>query len=301
MLTYKEKRQLFFDLKELLSAGVPYNEILAVKKARRSIIAQLEKNSFSQVAHRYFKLSKFDLIFMSIFEKMGKLEEGFSMLDRYYEELEEQSKVFINQMKKPLMMSVFALIVMPLGQILTGKMGLVEYFFISYLPMIGGFLFYRKKIRPSILGGTVLEDFPSLQKLELAKNMNSSHFFASLGYLIEAGIDVNIALSHIEKLARTPALKRVVKKLKREVGAKSYLQCLVELNFDSEVIAWIGTHEASGNMGLGFQKVAQWYQEKATESLSKMVQIIPRVLYILVALSIGFSIISKHIKFLDSV
>lgn len=301
MLTYKEKRQLFFDLKELLSAGVPYNEILLVKKAKRPVIAQLEKNSFSKVAHRYFKLANFDLVFMSIFEKMGKLEDAFTMLDSYYEDLEEQSKAFISQIKKPLMMSIFALIVMPLGQILTGKMGLFQYFLISYLPIILGFIFYFKKIRPSILGGTLLEDFPTLQKFPLAKNMNNSHFFASLGYLIEAGIDVNIALDHVEKLARTAQLKRVVKKLKREVEKKSYLQCLVELNFSPEVIAWIGTHEASGNMGLGFQKVSQWYQEQAMNSLRLMVQILPRVLYILVALSIGYSVISKLIKYLDNI
>ena len=186
MLTYKEKRQLFFDLKELLSAGVPYSEILAVKKAKKSVLAQLEKNTFSKVAHRYFKLANFDLVFMSIFEKMGKLEEAFTILDRYYEDLEEQSKAFISEIKKPLMMSVLALIILPFGQILTGKMDFIQYFLISYFPIIIGIVFYIKKIRPSILGGTLLEDFPTLQKFPLAKNMNNSHFFATLGYLIES-------------------------------------------------------------------------------------------------------------------
>ena len=65
---------------------------------------------------------------------------------------------------------------------------------------------------------------------------------------------MNIALDHVEKLARTTQSKRLVNKLKREIEKKSYLQCLIELKYSSEVIAWIGTSEASGNMGLDFKK-----------------------------------------------
>lgn len=291
MPSFEEKKQYFYQLKELISAGVDYKEILRLFKIKPDKIELLRTHSFAEVFTREMKLNKFDFYILKVFDHAGKLETGLYILIEHYKNLMEQSKNFISLMIRPMLLCILACLILPLPQVVQGQLNIYEYLGITYIPIFSGFLIYRYKLRPAILGGRLLDEFRFLEKFSIAENIYRNLYFSALSNLLEAGIAISSSIDMANAFAKTKKLERISKVLKDNLYKDTLLESLMSTSLDAEPLQWISTYEKNGRFDIGFHRIAEWYEDKAINDLRILVKWIPKILYFIVVMSIAYSMI----------
>jgi general secretion pathway protein F len=293
MPNFEEKKQIFYQLKELISAGVDYKEILKLFRIDKKEIDKLESTTFAKLFSKVMKLNKFDLFVLEVFDHAGRLETGLYILINHYKNLAEQSKNFISLMIKPLMLSILALLILPLPQVVSGKLNIIEYLAITYVPIFLGFLLYWFKLRRSILRGTLIEEIPFLKKMSIAENIYKNLYFSSLSNLLEAGINIKSALDMSNAFVKTKKLERIARSLKDNIGKQKLIEALMQSPLEADALQWIATYEKNGRLDIGFYKIAGLYEDKAISDLRILVKWVPKILYFIVVVSIAYNIINR--------
>jgi len=291
MMNFAQKKDFYFQLKELVSAGIDYKEILVFFKVSDKQLDLLEKTSFASILTKKMKLNKFDKLMLESFDQMGKIEDGVEILLTHYHHLEEQARIFLSLFTRPAMLSALACLIFPLPGAVQGKINLLEYSIIAYGPMLSLFLLYRKFMRKSILRGTLIEDFPFLERFPIAKSMALSFYFKALSNLIEAGIDIHTSLDVSQGFASTAQLRKISKAISEGIEKSNLSELLVGLDLDLQVLSWITTYEQNGRLDVGFFKIAQLYEEKSIQDMRILAKWIPKLLYFVVVIIIAYNII----------
>lgn len=292
MPNFEDKKQIFYQLKELISTGVDYKEILRLFKVPTHKISDLEKMSFARLFAKELKLNKFDLYILEVFDHAGKLETGLSILIEHYKNLVEQSKNFLSLMIRPMLLCLLALLIMPLPQVVQGHLNIYEYLLITYIPIFLGYLFYRK-LRKSILRGRLLDEFTFLSNFSIAENIYRNLYFSALSQLIEAGIAVSSAIDLADAFAKTKKLQIISYKLKDNLYKESLLESLMSTSLEAEPLQWINTYEKNGRFDIGFHRISEWYEDKAINDLRALVKWLPKIFYFIVVASIAYGLINR--------
>lgn len=291
MPSFEEKKQYLYQLKELINAGLDYKEILRLFKIKPDKIELLRTQSFAEVFTREMKLNKFDFYIIKVFDHAGKLETGLYILIEHYKKLIEQSKNFISLMIRPMLLCILSCLILPLPQVVQGQLNIYEYMSITYIPIFLGFLIYRYKIRPAILRGRLLDEFPFLKKFSIAENIYRNLYFSALSNLLEAGIAISSSIDMANAFVKTKKLERISKVLKDNLYKDTLLESLMSTSLDAEPLQWISTYEKNGRLDIGFHRIADWYEDKAINDLRILIKLIPKTLYFIVVMSIAYSLI----------
>ena len=217
---------------------------------------------------------------------MGRLDQGLDVLILYYREIFDSISKFMHSCLKPLILSIIAVFLLPLPSVIRGDTSGTVYLLQAFLPFLIIYIFYRNYLSIKLNRGTLTRDFPFLTKYLVVDYFLRWFYFNSLAKFIESGIDLKSSFEISHSFAKTKKLREISRSLRKGIGNKSLGACFDKIEIESEIHTWIVIHERNGDINVGFSKISDWYKEKALESLRKIVNWLPKIIYLIVVLVI---------------
>lgn len=203
-------------------------------------------------------------------------------------------------LKRPILLCILACLILPLPQVVQGQLNIYKYLGITYITIFSGFLICRYKLKPSIMGGRLLDDFKFLEKFSIAENIYRNLYFSALLNLLEAGITLSSSIDMANAFVKTKKLERISKVLKVNLYKETLLENFMATSLESEPLQRISTYEKNGRLDIDFHRIAEWYEDKAINDLRILVKWNPKILYFIVVMSIGYSMIKGRFYYVLS-
>lgn len=132
---------------------------------------------------------------------------------------------------------------------------------------------------------------------ELIRCLDTARFARTLAALLDAGVDYGQSLDLTAEVVQTSPLRRAVKAARTEVMEGTELSAALEASrrFPHDVVAIVGTGEATGKLPESLDKLADGYEEKV-EVMVKSLASLVKPLIVLVLGGIVFFIVLAFIS-----
>jgi type II secretory pathway component PulF len=247
-------------------------------------------------------LPAFDLAIIKAGEHSGRLESCFRSLAAYYSERASVARQLIGDMAYPVFLLHFAVFIFPFPHLfLTGDWRM---FLKQVLPVLAplylgvGFLVYAMQgargQRWRSLVETLCNMIPALGTSR--KDLTLSRLSSALVAMLGAGVSIIEAWVMATEASGSQKLKRIVLGWQSALAAgQTPAEMVNSSRFFPEVFAsQYAAGEISGKLDETLERLHTYYQEEGTRRLRNLAQWTPRVVYLAVALMIGYRVISFY-------
>jgi type II secretory pathway component PulF len=267
----------------------------------RRVLDELAKGfTFSESMQRAGSwATAFDIALLEAGERSGRLDACFRVLAEYYSDRARLARQMIADLAYPAFLLHFAVFIFPFPKLfLSGN-------WLAYLAQTFGLLiplyallavvvfaaqakhgevwrsFIEKLIRPIPVLGTARREL-ALSRLAMA-----------LEALISAGVSIIEAWELAATVSGSPALRRTVYAWGPDVraGATPAEALNASGRFPDLFANQYMSGEVSGKLDEVLRRLHQYYQEEGTRKMRAVAQWTPRLIYLMVALGIGYYII----------
>jgi len=312
------KREIFrfcSQLQLLITSGVPLLDAL-------SMIARLTKNPvYNNMAEKLSEGESLARAMSAYFppvisgsiesaEKAGNLEEVLGRLSAYYKsqvEIEEKIKSAMLYPCLVIILCFFSLLILilfvvpdfksmfkelgiSLPLITTIFMALAEYLAGSWLILISlslVFIFILKKVLQTERGGACLDHLQ--MKIRFFYEEQVLQVLRSLGYLLQGGIPLNLALALTVQSIKNRVLKRAMVNLKNEVENGAELnQALSQAPcFSSQIINMVALGEKSGRLSEMLLSATDFYEMEREIFVKRLITLFEPGLTLVVGLLVA--------------
>lgn len=316
---FSRRAEFYHQLGQLTSAGL--GVVRALEQLKRHPPAASDREPLGRLLEQLGRggtltesvrnldgwLPAFDIALLQAGEQSGRLEAGFRVLARYYDERARLARQMMGDLAYPAFLLHFAVFIFPFSQLfLSGNW--LAYFCQTFgvlLPIYGvvGVIIYAcQGERGEAWRGAVENVLHHIPMLGTARRwLALSRLAGALEALISAGITIVEAWELAAAASGSPALRRAVAAWRPRVDAgKTPAEAVRDCSSFPELFAsQYATGEVSGKLDETLRRLQAYYQEEGSRKLHAVAQWTPRAIYLCVALMIAYRVIqfwSGHFK-----
>jgi general secretion pathway protein F len=322
------------ELSYLISSGMNLDSALSLiasnsdneteKEFMLSILQFLkEGNQFSAsmelaAKEHHIDMDKLTILLIKTNEAVGKIDIGFLKAKEHLEFNEAILKsikqamnypIFLIIMSISMVFFVFLFIVPKFSTIFTEdefeklpvlskyvlEIGLfaehnIDYISIGLFSIIAIGIVFKKVILTHLKKAIMV--FPFFKNLQI--NLELSYFFASLGLMLDGGIDLKKALSNSAEIVTYPALQQLVINLQEGIkrGAKLSEVFRSSSLIPSNAVSLIAAGETSSSLNKVFSSLSVRFTDKFKEDVKKYISILEPLVIVLMGGVIAIIVIS---------
>jgi type II secretory pathway component PulF len=303
----------YYQLGMLVQAGLPIQSVLtsARKTAPRSMrptVAALSalvdqgtplSDAMEQHARRFAPLDRHNI---NMTERSGALDIGLLSLSKYYEARTAARRTLIVNSIQPVMLLMAGTFIPPLPAFILGKITAGEYLGATAGVLAGQAvtawlisLLVRWSFRVpklNLVMDRLLLAIPVLGRLRFDYAL--SQWVSSVRLMLRAGIGIVPALEYASRTVPSPLIADGYKRAAPLIGGQLEVsQALASTGvFPDQLTQFWATGEQSGKMDEMLDRLVQFYEERWRNSLEQTAIWIPRIIYLLMVLNMGFGIVT---------
>lgn len=261
------------------------------------------------------KIPEFDIALIEAGESSGRLDQCLRILGDYYKDRGQMASKVISQLMYPLFLFHFAILLFPMpvftAMILNGAFDAYLANKVSILVPFWGaifvFLWMIRSDRNAAIRNLV-------ERIALAtpivsgirQSLSLARLSAALEALINAGVTIIEAWDLAARASGSPRLIRSVAAVKPRLVSGELPSDAIESQgvYPDLFVSSYRTGEVSGQLDDALRRMYRYYQEVATQAMNQMVEWLPRIVYLMVALAIAYQVIgfwSGYFKQLNSI
>ena len=317
-LSFRQKEQLFHELSQLSKSGIPLGRGLevmgrgrgAISATARSIAKNLDRERSLGAAFRSAGFSASDAAIVEAGEANGRLDQIYPELQSYYAQLAEAKRLIVRKMAYPLVVLHLGAVLLSIAPALMGDGW--PTFWRNVIPVLLAFyavlvllFFLFSFIRGSFASSAALARFfgfmPVIGKLFVTWTAWKFSWILSLyvrsgGGLLRA---FGIAGAASDNALLNAAAQGAVERVQKGEGLAEALRGSRRL--PSLLERAIETGEHSGRLDEEIHRAAEMYREQFTQRLLSIAEWIPRILYIVILLLMGYRIIESYMGVMSGV
>lgn len=315
------RANFYFQLASLLSAGVPIIQALemgrnssgrAYHRPISSILAQLQQGStFSDAANSTGSwLPAFDRALLTAGEHSGRLDSTFRTLGNFYTQRATMLRQIISGMAYPAFVLHLAILIFPTGYLtrLFFNNGLQEFILQKLSILLPVYLAIGITI--AAFQGSRGEKWRALMERitnaipllgSARRDLAFGRLAGALEALLSAGVPIINAWDLAAKACGSFRIKKTVaRSIPRMEAGVTPSETLRESTLFPELFRDLyATGEASGQLDSTLQRLHLHYDEQATLKFQNIASWTPKILFLLVALGIGYQIITFYMGYFD--
>jgi general secretion pathway protein F len=307
---FTQRAELYHQLGQLTSAGLGLVRALEEVKQNppaRSFHEPLQQmldkldqgRTFAEAMQYAAWLPPFDIALLEAGERSGRLDACFRLLNDYYNDRAQITRQVIGNLVYPVCVFHLAVFIFPFAQFflsgnLLGYLGKTFGVLIPTYAMVAAVTYslqgkHGEKWRARM--ESLLRPVPLLGTAR--HYLALSRLAAALEALISAGVRIIEAWDLAAAACGSPALRRAVQTWKPQVTAGQTPSEVVRAcpQFPQPFVNLYSTGEISGKLDDSLRQLHRYYHEEGTRKLQAFAQWIPRLIYLLVALMVGYLVI----------
>lgn len=317
------RSDFYFQLAGLVTAGVPLLQALETvrKNSPRSIrprlsqvIDRIQTGSTFGEALRATRnwLPEFDLAVIGAGELSGRLEPALRMLGAHYQERATLLRRIISDLAYPFFILHMAVLIFPTG--LLAKLfwnGGVEAYFLQKISILLP-LYTMLVLGVLALQGSRGETWRALMERVLnaiplvggaRKCLALAQFSGSLEALLSAGVPVIQSWEIASQASGSNGIKKAVHWAVPRLNAGMVpSEALQQLPIFPEMFRSLyASGEVSGQLDSTLQRLHRHYQEQASLRFQNIGQWTPKIIFLLVAIAIGYQVISFYSNYFNQI
>jgi type IV pilus assembly protein PilC len=248
-------------------------------------------------------LPAFDLSLIEAGEKSGRLDACFKLLANYYADRATLMRNVISDMMYPLFIVHFAIMLGPLPQMIVGNASVA-----SYIYQVGRILFPAYAIVIAVIfacqgrhGETVRSIVENVVHLipflgAGRRQLAYARLCSALEALVSAGVPIIDSWYMAADACGSPAVRRVIYSWREGLNrGETPADMLRSNNFFPELfVSLYSTGEISGKIDESLKRMYSIFQESSTRLIRGFAQWLPKLIFIGIALFIGYQIVSFY-------
>ena len=308
-----QRADFYFQLQSLVRAGVPIiqalqmlagnNSVRSYRPHLEGVMERLQNGATlgEAMAAQPNWLPEFDLSLITAGEQSGRLEEVLRNLGNYYKDRASLARSLISSLAYPIFIIHLAILVFPPGYLrllvwegevalfLTQKLSiLLPLYLLAFLAVMAG-----QGTRGSgwrALMERVLNTVPILGKAR--RELAMARLSASLEGLLSAGVPTVHAWELAARASGSSAIKTAIgRMLPRVQAGATPAEAIQPFNVFPEVFKNLySSGELSGQLDTSLVRLRDYFQEQATLKLQNFAQWLPRIIFMAIAIGIGYVI-----------
>ena len=314
---FDQRAELFRQLAQLTSAGI--GVIPALEQIKRSppsrsyrehlqrLLDELDRGAtVAESLHHLGWLPAFDLALIEAGERSGRIDACFGVLADYYNERARMIRQIIGDLIYPMFVYHLAIFVMTLLEFLwTGPWlwvllgGLVPLYVVIVFLVYAGQDTHNEAWRGKM--ESILRLIPVLG--------TARHYLAlarlatALEALISAGVNIFEAWELAASASGSPALRRAVIAWKSKVTAgQTPSEAVRNSSLFPEMFAnFYASGEVSGKLDESLRHLNRLYNEESSRKLHLVATWVPRLIYFMVAIFVGYIVIHFWIGYFNQI
>lgn len=306
-----QRAEFYHQLGQLTGAGL--GVVRALEILQRSSPARSYRSSIRKVLEHIHSggtltdgleragrwLPAFDTALLHAGEQSGRLESCFILLADYYSDRARLARQVITDLAYPVFVLHFAVLILPFPQFFaTGDAFAYAYKTLGILLPLYLLVFLMVYAAQSRHGETwramverLLHPVPVLGKAR--HYLSLARLASALEALLSAGVTIIEAWELAANASGSPAFRRIVRRWKAKLHAgRTPAELVSETRRFPELFASeYASAEISGKLDETLTRLHRYYQEEGSRKLHAIAQWTPRILYLLLAVVIGYKII----------
>jgi type II secretory pathway component PulF len=321
---HQQRSLLHHQLGAYLSAGVGLIESLQMladsPPARRfraplSRVKQRLSEGFTLAEALQMESASFSSLEMALLdsgEKSGRLDVTFKLLSNYFEERARMGRAIITSLLYPLLIVHLAVLVFPPQSLsrLVWEGDVSGFIWEKLILLIPAYalaavmikLFQRQGAHTwNSLMETFLHPVPVLGAAR--RQLALARLSMALEGLTSAGVSIIEAWKLAAQSSGSPALSRCVQRWKPDLAAgRTPAEMVRSSRCFPEVFAQLyATGETTGQLDETLHRLHLHYQEEGMRKLQALAQWIPRLIYILILIAIGYMVVRFWVSYYSNI
>jgi len=304
---YDQRAELFHHLAQLTSAGI--GVIPALEQIKRSPPSRSYREPLQRLLDKLAQgatvaealnqlgwLPAFDLALIEAGERSGRMDACFRVLADYYNQRARLLRRMLGDLAYPVFVFHFAVVLIAFLEFLwSGPWFLV--LLVGFVPIYAAILFliYAGQDKRNEAWRAKMEViFGFIPVLGTARHyLALARLAAALEALISAGVNIFEAWELSAAASGSPALRRAVASWKPKMTAgQTPADALRACRLFPEMFAnFYASGEVSGKLDDSLRHLNQFYTEEGSRKLHLVATWVPRVIYLMVALLVGYIVI----------
>ncbi len=321
-MQYKEKVRLFRDLAQLIKSGVPFpkavdslerhssGDAAAVLRGISSRIKAGDRTS-EAIQAQEGRLDALETGIIAASDSSGTLDKGLLLCAEYYESLAAARSKIQTSLAYPLFILHFAAITsaIPYAFGEKGDIALAlkkALFAIAAIWLLIGLItvvtkFLLSAARGSSLFDSILRNLPVFGTLRRAFSM--SRFCSAYNMQLDAGINVFSSLQTSARASGSATVVNATEKAVRVVAdGGSVADGIAPTGaFPEPVVRAFLVGEQTGSLDQELKRLADEYRESALKRLAAISEWFPRLIFIAIAIYIGWVVIRSYMSYFQTV
>lgn len=324
-LSLPQKQNFYLQLGQLLRAGIPIGVALEKleRTSRGTLLAFLRSvrghlDGGATIGEAFHKarpaLTELEQATLSGISRAGQMERGLTQLSHYFAGLHQARRLILKRLGYPLFVLHFAVLVKNI-LVIVGDGGVEKYllaigrdFLILYAFFVAAAL-----IVPFLLDAgsflTPIDYFlrkvPFLGKMR--RSFAVSRFCATYNMQLEAGVNVMDSLRAAGRASRSGLIRSAVQSALpglRKGAQVGELLAPHDTAFPESMLSSFLVAEETGHLDRTLEDLARDHQEDAFRRLDTAAEWIPRIIYISIAIFVGWVVIrmgSWYVNLINSI
>jgi type II secretory pathway component PulF len=321
----KRKGEFYLQLASMTSAGVTITQ--GIDLLRRNAPSRALKQTAEQVMQGLLQgqtfteslqqtgrdVPEFDVGLIEAGEAAGRLDQCFRLLGNFYVERGQLASRVITQLLYPIFLLHMAFFIFPINLFtdLLLKSGGFGPFVIDkimklaplYLLILFLFWLFRSNRGEALRSGLerVINVIPVLRALR--RDLALARLCAALEALINAGVTIIEAWDMAGKASGSPRIIRAVAAARPNIVQGELPSDAIENQgiYPDLFITSYRTGEVSGQLDDALRRLYRHYQDAASDGLKRFAEWLPRIIFLGVAIAIGFYVISFYSNYFGEI
>jgi len=254
-------------------------------------------------------LPEFDIAVLHAGEQSGRLDACFNLLSDYYNDRARLARQVIGDLAYPAALFHMAIFIFPFSAFFVSGNWihyLVETFGVLIpLYALAALVIYATQSKHGEKWRSIVES--TLRPVPVLGTARSylalSRLAAALEALLNAGVTIVEAWAIAATASGSPSLRRVVSAWRPQLDAGRTPAELVSTSyrFPEVFSSQYASGEMSGKLDDTLRRLQKYYNEEGSRKLHAVAQWSPRIVYLFVALMIGYKVVSFWVGYFDQV
>jgi type IV pilus assembly protein PilC len=317
----RDKSRLYHDLGELMKSGMTLSRaverlVLHTRGAPRSVLQGVARGvaqgkTLAESLQDQRGINDLDVALFTASERAGKLDRGFELAAQYYTALAEARDRILRKSAYPLFVLHFAVVVFGITRLVgpSGGLdkvvgGMITGFIVLWAVLLGG-IFLIRAIRKQGASSVAVDRSLGLIPLigGMRRDLALSRLTAAYDMQLEAGVNVLGALEASGKASASAAYRDATARAVVDVRSGEPVSTALTATraFPERFLRAFMVGEESGRLDHELRALSEEYRVGGLRKLESLSEWVPRLIFIAVAVIIGWRAISFYVGYFESV
>ena len=316
----EHRSDFYHQLGSMMTAGVTVLKALetqeasppsaSLKKPIQTLLTDLRAGaSFNEAIEAGRWMTSFDIALLKAGEESGRLDATCTLLAKFYSSKAKLARQVISELTYPVFLFHFAVFIIPFSAFFSsGNLALyLGQTFGILLPLYGLFALGvlacqgRNGPRWRALLENVLHRIPVLGAAR--RSLALARLAGGLEALVNAGVGIVEAWDLSSSASGSPALEKAVARWKPKISSGDTPAEVLRQTpeFPDMFKNLYHTGEISGQTDQTLRRLAAFYEEEGTRKLKAFCTLLPRLVFLIVAIGIAINVISFWQNYFDTI